>query len=212
MPNELLIAIIAAVSALLGVFITQQYELRSKKKDLYYRLWEKVLDRRIQAHEQVIQLSKTLRTMVSLGYPEEDGQLARTPAIMQSREEFDNWCAQFWQVVAPGSTWLSTEVTREVNLLQDYIVNLYEFLREVDSAHFPEVGAILRNDFIQLSDRIEKLAFSFFSRDLSKLRIGDLSEWHKYPLEETQRRLAETALFSRQKDLEVLIADQGVGQ
>jgi hypothetical protein len=205
MSAEIVIAIISAGSALAGVLISQWYEIRSKRKDLYYRLWEKVLGRRVEAHEQIIHLSKTLRTMVSLGYEERDGQLARTPAIMRSRENFEEWYSYFGQVVAPNSTWLSIEVTREVYFLQDYVVNLYEFLRQVNSRDFPKVGAILRDDFVQLSVNIEKLAFDFFSQDLRELHLGDLDKWHKHPIEKTERRLAEMALLSRQNELQVFI-------
>lgn len=69
------------------------------------------------------------------------------------------------------------------------------------------MGVILRDDFVDFSTTIEKLAFSFFSEDLAKLRINDIRAWHKYPREETERRLAETALFKRRPELEAYTSE-----
>lgn len=211
MSEQIIVGIIAAVSALLGVFISQQYELRIRKKDLYFRLWEKVLDRRIQSHEQITQLAKSLRQMHLLGYDEENGEVIRTPVILTSMEEFEKWFSYFSQTIALSSTWLSIEVTRELNLFQDYVINLYRYINQINPDALPKLGNILRDDFIQFSNRIEKLSFEFFSQDLSKLQLNDLRKWHKYRIEETQEKLMTTILFSKSKELEVLLSNNQHG-
>jgi len=183
-----------ATLTFVGTWILQSQEARN-------RLLEKVLDKRIQAHEKVIELSKLLRQITSLGYAEKDGELARTPVIMLSHESFDDFLLKFSQAGAESSTWLSTGVTRELNFVQDYFVNLYEFLRDVQPDKFPEIGRIIRQDFIDFSSSLEKLAFDFFAKDLTKMRLNDLSQWHKYPLKTTQKRLNETAFLKNRDEI-----------
>lgn len=120
---------------------------------------------------------------------------------MLSYESFDDFLLKFSQAGAESSTWLSTGVTRELNFVQDYFVNLYEFLRDVQPDKFPEIGQIIRQDFIDFSSSLEKLAFDFFAKDLTKIRLNDLSQWHKYPLKTTQKRLNETAFLKNRDEI-----------
>ncbi len=205
MSEKIVVGIIAAVSALMGVFISQQYELRIRKKDIYFRLWEKVLDRRIQSHEQIIQLSKSLRQMHLLGYDEETKEVIRVPVMLTSKEDFEKWFNYFPEIITQNSTWLTITVTRELNLLQDYMVNLHHCVIKANPDNLPKLGNIIRDDFIQFSTRIEKLSFEFFSQDLSKLQLNDLDEWHKYQIEETRDKLKDTILFSKSSEIEVML-------
>lgn len=181
-----------ATLTFVGTWILQSQEARN-------RLLEKVLDRRIQAHENIIELSKLLRGMISLGYAEKEGELARTPSVMASQESFDEFLWNFSQTSTKSSTWLSTEVTHEIYFVQDYFINLSEFLRNVKSDKFPEIGRLIRQDFIDFSSSLEKLSFDFFAKDLTKMKLNDLNQWHKYPVKTTQERLSETA-FLKNKD------------
>ncbi len=186
--------LIGGAFTFLGTWILQNQEAKA-------RLLEKILDRRVQAHENVIELSKLFRTMMSLGYAENDGELARTPAIMYSKESFDSFLLKFHKTSTESSTWLSTEVTREYNFVQDYLVNLYEFVRNINSEKFPEIGRLIRQDFIDFSANLEKISFKFFAHDLLKMRMNDLTKWHKYPAETTKKRLAETAFFKKRDEI-----------
>lgn len=197
--------------AVIGALVTLLATWGQSKRELRSRLWEKVLDRRIEAHERVIMFAKTMRTMVTLGYEEAPGELARAPAALMSYDGFNEWYLQFYEASNLGSTWLSTELTRELNLLQDYLVNLDLFLRRIKPDASPHVGVILRQDFIDFSTSIEKLAFQFFSQDLAKLRLNDLRKWHKYPRKETERRLDRTVLLSRKDELEMFTTDDVAG-
>jgi len=194
-------AIFAILGTLAGAALTFFGTWILQNQEVKNRLLEKVLDRRIQAHENIIELSKLLRSMVSLGYEEKDGQLARTPILMTSKESFDGFLKQFYKTGTESSTWLSTKVTREYNFVQDYLVNLNEFVTNMDSENFPEVGKLIRQDFIDFSSNLEKFSFEFFTTDLTKLKMNDLSKWHKYPVEVTQKRLAETQFFNRKDDI-----------
>ncbi len=200
-------AIFALIGTIAGAGISIVGSLLINDKSLQLRLKEKVIDRRIDAHEKIIHLSKSIRTMVSLGHEDEKGELARYPVIMTSVKGFDEWGTYFYDTISSCSTWLSIDVTRELNLFQDYIINLRELIRFVEEdGLLPEIGLIIRNDFIEFSDKIEKLAYKFFDRDLLKLKFGDLDKWHKYPLEKTKERLQSTALFSNRIKINEIIS------
>jgi hypothetical protein len=176
-----------------------------KGREMKLRLREKVLDRRIQAHEQVIELVKPMRTMVLLGYREDGGEMARTPAPLQSAEAFEQWHSNHYSAVRTSTTWLATEVKRELNLFQDYIVNLTSVLSHAEGDDYTEIGRIIRNDFISFSERIEKLAFEFFESELTNLELNSLQDWHKYPKEKTVERLEETELMRRKDEVNSIV-------
>ena len=176
-----------------------------KRREVKLRLREKVLDRRIQAHEQVVKLVKPMRTMVLLGYREDDGETARTPAPLQSPKDFEQWYSNHYSGVRESTTWLATEVKRELNLFQDYIINLTSVLNHAGEDEYAEIGRIIRNDFISFSERMEKLAFEFFESELTNLELNSLQDWHKYPREKTIERLEDTALMKRKEKINSII-------
>jgi len=134
----------------------------------------------------------------------EGEEIARYPAVMQSKEAFQQFVADSMDLFGKHSTWLSIEVTRELNYLQDYLVTVYKNLQHVPTEHYPEIGEILRQDFVDLSSQIEKRAFKFFQKDLPRLRLNDLTKWHKYPINTTQKRLKETAILKRQNEIHAI--------
>jgi len=181
-------ALVGGALSLLGVWFAPKRALRLK-------IWEKFIDRRITAHESVVWLALQMRVMVGLGKPDSQDEIPRAPLVMMSREAFDNWLNTFAQELGLASTWLATSVKKEVNFVQDYFVTLHTHLSGISSDDFAAVGNFVRQDFIDLSANLEKVAFKFFEAESRKLRLNDLSEWHKFPLEETHSRLQKTVLL-----------------
>lgn len=192
-------AIFALIGIALGAMLTFIGSWLLRRRELSLRLWEKLVDRRIEAHERVIEVVKSLRT-VFLIEPftiEGPNELARAPAAFFSREAFEACFSECTNAAALSSTWLSTDVKRELNLLQDYLTSLHASIGHCPSEVYPQIGNILRQDFIDFSASIEKLAFRFFENDLYSLKLHKLEEWHKYPIDETERRLRKTAFYER---------------
>lgn len=169
------------------------------------KILERFLDRRISAHETVVDLAIRMRIMVSPGTFDPSGELTRAPELMSSREVFYEWFEEFARGSALASTWLSTPVKRELNFVQDYMATLHVHLPSVPSEHFLAVGHFIRQDFIDLSANLERVAFDFFKLDATKLRVGDLAEHHKYIREETGNRLQRTVMIGQWKELQALI-------
>jgi hypothetical protein len=190
-----LFAIIGAISgALISLFGTWVF----KKTELRLRLWEKVLDHRIQAHEQVIELARTIRIVNTI----EQSVNIRTPAVLNSQEQFELWYRKHMELFGNVSTWLSNKVLRELYLFQDYLVNLYDFLQNVKSEDYPIIGSIIKQDFIDFSGNIEKLSFKFFSHELRSLRLNNMKKWHKYPMHVTEKRIQSTDFWQKRLELE----------
>jgi hypothetical protein len=91
----------------------------------------KLIERRISAHEKVIALATEMPVMTARGGVSDTGEVRRSPQIMRSREIFEDWFTRFAQLCLEGTSWLSTETKREVNLVQDYLVTLHTYLEGV---------------------------------------------------------------------------------
>lgn len=191
----------SAIFGLLGAFgggaITFLTTWFIKKREYDLRLWDKLLERRIKAHENVIAVALEMRVMVSLGGVDNNGEVARAPQMLLSKDEFERWFTRFTQLTMEGTTWLTTEVKRELNFVQDYLVTLHQNLSNVPSERYLSIGQIIRQDFIDLSSELEKKAFSFFEGEMRQLKLNSLNEWHKYERQVTEKRLKETVLLSR---------------
>ena len=180
-----------------------------RKQDYDLRLWDKLLERRIDAHERLITVALEMRVMVGLGGIDKEGQAARSPQVLRSREAFEGWFTRAAGSSLVASTWLSTTAKREANFLQDYLVNLHLNLEQVPSDRYLAVGAIIRQDFVDISSRLERAAFAFFEKEMRQLRLSNLEEWHKYPREQSEQRLKETQLLSRWSEVNQLASSQG---
>lgn len=197
-------AIFALVGTIAGAVLSFFATWLLRKRELKLRLLEKVLDRRINAHEAVIGLSKKLRYMTDIDSDEGRGVERRFPLVLRTKTDWTDWLLHFSTVVNESSTWLSNGVTRELYLLQDYQTNLDRQLASVKDEDLRHAGTIVRQDFIDFSSSIEKLAFKFFAKDLLKLRLSDINVWHKYPKKETLKRLNATVLFTKKDQLQEL--------
>lgn len=201
-------AVFGLMGALGGVFLTFITGWVLKKRDYDLRLWDRLLERRIASHDDLMQVANEMRMMASLRGVDETGEVARTPQVLVSREVFEGWMRRAIEKLVGGAAWLTTSAKREANLIQDYLVTLHLYLEGVPSSRFEEVGTIVRQDFIMLSSSLEKVAHAFFKKGVRKLQVGNLDDWHKYPREETERRLKDTQLLVRSKNI-VAMREQG---
>jgi len=188
---------IALGGAVGGALISLVVGWLLRKRDYDLRLWDKFIERRIQAHENLINIALEMRVMVAPGTVDAEGEVIRAPQVLISQEAFEQWFTSAITSGVAGSTWLATDAKREANFLQDYLVTLHLHLQPVASDDYLSVGWIIRQDFIDISASLERAAFSFFEKDVRRLKLSNLDEWHKYPREQTEKRLKETQLLQR---------------
>lgn len=197
-------AIFGLVGALGGGILSFIATGMLKRREFNLQLWAKLLERRITAHEKVIAVAVEMRVMVGLGGADTRGEVRRAPQVLISKEEFERWFTRFTQLTLEGTTWLSTATKREVNFAQDYLVTLHLHLQGIPSARYLQVGELVRQDFIDLSSSLEKVAYDYFQSGVRKLRLDTLEAHHKYKRPETERRLKATALLSNMPAVHML--------
>lgn len=193
--NENASAVFGLLGALGGGFLSFIASLLLKRREFSLQLRSKIVDRQIAAHERILKLAQDMRVMVSTGILGKDGEIARGPRILLSKEEFESWFARFTEEQLDGSTWLTTGTKREVAFVQDYLATLHMHLVNVPSDRYFDLALLIRQDFIDLSDSLEKAAFSFFESGIRRAKADSLSAWHKYKRPVTERRLLSTALI-----------------
>lgn len=200
----------SAVFALLGVLggglLSFFGSLLLKKRDFNLRLWDKLIERRIKAHENVMALAVEMRIMVPIGGVDQDGDVRRAPQVLISKKEFDRWLTRFTQLSMEGTTWLTTDAKRELNFAQDYLVTLHQNISGIPSEKYLAVGNIIRGDFIDISSSLEKKSFEFFESGIRKLKLDSLNKWHKYKRPVTESRLKQTALLRNWETISKVVA------
>jgi hypothetical protein len=201
-------AVFGLLGALGGGLVSFLASWLLKRREYSLRLWDKLLERRIKAHENVIAAALEMRVMVALGATEENGEVARAPQLLRSKEDFEQWFIRFVQLTIEGSTWLTTEAKRELNFVQDYLVTLYQNLTDVPSEKYLQIGQVIRQDFLDLSSELEKKSFAFFEKDVRQLKLSNLKKWHKYKRSETEKRLKKTALLSQWEKIQRVVASE----
>lgn len=194
-------AVFGLVGALIGGVLSFLATWFLKKRDFDLKMWEKLFDRRISAHEHVISLAIEMRVMVAFGGVNAQGDVRRAPQILLSKDEFDSWFTRFTQLTMEGTTWLATATKREVNFVQDYLINLHTYLADIPSDKYLIVGEYIRQAFIDISSSLEKKAFNFFQEGINKLSLDSLENHHKYKRPETESRLRGTELLMRWRDI-----------
>lgn len=195
-------AVFALIGAFGGGLISFFSSWMIKKRRFTLRLWDKLLSKRIKAHEDVIAMALEMRIMVALGGFDENNEVVRAPKLLQSKEEFENWFIKFTELTLNGRTWLTTETKKEVNFVQDYLVTLHQYILQAPSEKYLSIGQIIRQDFIELSGELEKKAFNFFSKEIHQLELNNLDEHHKYKLKYTKQRLNKTKLITKWQSIE----------
>jgi hypothetical protein len=178
-----------------GILITTISNWKLRTKETKLRLIEKTFDRRINAHEDILRISELLRTTVSTYVVDNDHNLITYPGILQSHEMFDNFLGKFYDLTNSNTHWISIELFREINYIQDYLSSLSIQIKDKDDKVLPEIAILIKQDIIDLSGNLERQALRFFSEDLPKLKRLSNSGWHKYDLRITEKRLMDCLLM-----------------
>lgn len=190
-------AIFGLVGALSGGTLSFAASLVLKRREFSLQLRSKIIDKQISAHERILKLAQDMRVMGSEGTLGIDGEIARGPCILLSKDAFETWFTRFTEQQLESSAWLTTKTRREVSFVQDYLVTLHMHLVDVPTDKYFDLAKLIRQDFIDLSSSLEKTAFSFFESGIHRAKLDSLSAWHKYKRPVTEQRLSSTALIQK---------------
>jgi hypothetical protein len=198
-------AVVALAGVLFGAMIACFINHLITARENRSRIGEKLFDKKLEAYENLIDITNVIRSMVFLGGEDQKKELKRCPLIMQSRRNMDDFLSELMRLQTKADSWLSATVKREVTLFLDYFVNLYEQSHASSDEALKEAGVLIRTDFIDFAARLEGCAHDFFNKDLMKLKFRGDRGRHKYPRERTLDELGKTEfLKQKQKVMDIL--------
>ncbi|MBI0397796.1 hypothetical protein [Cyclobacterium marinum] len=185
----------ALIGVIIGAIVTTITSWKLKTKETKLRLIEKIFERKIIAHEEILSISQKLKNMIPT-YEEDDNlNIKAYPAILKDRDSLDSFLYQFSINTNRNSHWADNSILKELYYIQDYFANLEMFLKNKNVEIYPKIGEILRLDFVELASGLEKIALVFFEKDIYKLNKHHSSGHHKYPIKTTKDRLDKTILL-----------------
>ncbi|PNW24942.1 hypothetical protein [Formosa algae] len=193
---NLIAPIIGLIGLIIGSILTFLFSSNLKSKETKLKISEKLIDKRIDAHEQVLKLAKLMRSSHTENQFNSEKELITYPLIFLTEDNYRDWRANYFLVTNEYSHWLSIPVLNELFYIQDYIVNLDKTLENVHEENFKPIGIILKMDFIEMSTNLEKQVIKYFEKGWSNLSIKKKGNY-KLPKQESLKRLKESNFTKR---------------
>ncbi|MGE4318644.1 MAG: hypothetical protein AB7E96_07020 [Deferribacterales bacterium] len=179
----------SAISVLAGGFLggvlVYFREKLLKKKDFELRYFDKVLERRILAHEKILPVVTDINVTVMARQYTGEESFDTVPVFLLSKYNFNDWCFRFQQARKQTSQWLTTSVKNELEFLQNYIVNLQPILDLIEEEEDVEfnlktfmIGRELKDELRSIAISIEDKINLFFekgTKDGISLKTGNIT-------------------------------------
>lgn len=155
-----LASIVGGVSALLFQPIISKF---NKRIDLSARVWERIQDKRFLSYEAILSIAKELRqTMPTRRH--ENGYIETFSSIMETRETFFSWHAEFSEKQIIWEDWVDQPTSQELRYLIDYMFNLKIAVAASTGEQLSELRLLVKDDILLISQDLSKAAHNFFSR------------------------------------------------
>ena len=120
--KEILIGLFLLLGVVVGSAISFFGGLITKRNETKLKVIEKFIEKKLEAFEKINILINELRTVEKYDI-RSDGQMRRYPIALRSKDNLNQLQLDI-AVMQSHSLWLSTDLIREINFLQDYFVNL----------------------------------------------------------------------------------------
>ena len=193
----LITPLLSFVGVIIAAFLAFFSSSFLKKKETRLKISEKILDKKLEAHENVLQLAKYLRSTISENKFTVDLELITFPIILANRKNYLEWKKDLFIKANINSHWLSNEVLKEIYFVQDYFVNLDQTLENVPDENIQNIGIILKNDFVNLSSSFERSILKYFENGWKDLKTITTNENCKLPKKVSLERLNNYNLTKR---------------
>jgi hypothetical protein len=197
----LLTPIFTIIGVFIGTILTFTTSWVLKKRETKLKISSQLIEKRIDAHEKILALAKTMRATSSIDKVNVENVYITYPIIFHKKENFQDWRSSFFLTTNEYSHWLGIKVTRELYFIQDYVVNLDKRLEKAPPENYLQIGIILRNDFIEMAANIEKAVISYFESGWKNLKIENNNENHKFPKKVSLKRLENMNLYKRHLEI-----------
>lgn len=199
--NILITPILSFVGVIIAAFLAFFSSSFLKKKETLLKISEKILDKKLEAHENVLQLAKYLRSTISDNKFTLERELITYPIILANKENYLDWKKDLFIKSNSNSHWLSNDVIKEIYFIQDYFVNLDKTLENIPDENIEKIGIILKNDFVNLSNNLEKSILKYFEKGWKDLKTVSINEKYKLPKNVSLERLNNYSLTKRHLEM-----------
>ncbi len=189
------------VGILFGAFLTFLTSWLLKSREIKLKISGQLIEKKIEAHEKILELAKAMRATVSTNKIDAEGMQITYPLIFSTKEQYQNWRSSYFLITNQYSHWLGIEVLKELFFIQDYITNLDKRLEKAPVKNYIQIGIILRHDFINMATNIEKAVIKFLGNGWRNLKIEQSNSGRKYTKKVTIKRLNKLNLFTRHLEL-----------
>jgi hypothetical protein len=205
---SILIALISLVGVIIGGSITIIGNLFIKRQERLAQISKLIAEKRLGAYEEVISSVR----FASFGMGEmEDGKYFKQPLILNDLDSYNQWSAEYIIMCRRVTHLIDRDLDRNLWVLKNYLVYLSETLNHFTDANGKYsdpgkaklLGAIVYDDFIQLTSAILEEAGKFFNKSIfhsqfTPAAIG--SENYNLP-----KSFQKLALFSKREEINQLI-------
>ena len=200
------------IGMIITVLITYLSGIGITRREAKHKTSEKIIDRKLAAYDELMVIAKSMRKIrflegnIDKNFPIHEKEApVRYPIIFESVEEFNKWYMELLNIRNGSLEWLNIDATRELNFLQDYLVNINYYIESLKSKfNIKVLGCVVRQDFIDISNNLETIAFKFYTRKIFKLKIENKNRWHKYKREITNKRLNEVHMGIYKEYIDIL--------
>jgi len=204
MINVIISAGIGLFGVVIGIIITSISNWKIKSKESRLRILEKIYDKRMQAHEDFLQIPKLMRTTISTNKTDEHNFFITYPAFLSSKNDFVEFEFKFYQVVNFNSHWYEEDLRKEIFFTQDYFQNIKRTMEKIPEENFIEFAKLLKVDFKDLADKLERKTLDFLLIDIHKINLKPSNRNFEYSKEEKRMKFDEMELFKNWKKIENL--------
>lgn len=206
--QAIVIAVIGLLGVVVGGFLSLLAGVVVKRREHFFSIQSKIIDRRIIAHEYALSVAAQLRETVLADGIGEDGEVNRYPGIMSSDEILRSWIGSSVQPTSKHFPWLDISVVRHLNLIQDYLISLVKSIEDVQPEDYPRVGVIVRDDFIRLSHGLEVASLDYIAKGVYGKITNTAKEHHKFQRVRSESEIKSMRLFTRWEEISSII-EQG---
>lgn len=159
------------VTLLVGSYLTWLITKQTKKQEWKTEVNKQLIQRRLDAYEHIIEATKGIALA---GGSNENGEFIKYHLIVVNSDYYNEWSMKFMVVSSRFSHLIDSELSYELTKLNNYLVNLSDYLghwnteakSEIGQEKLKIFGQIIYNDIQKLTSDILEASGSFYSKSI----------------------------------------------
>ena len=201
MIPTLITAGLTLLGVIIGVAVTSFTNWKIKSKESRLRILEKIFDRRLQAHEDFLEVPKFLRAVITTKETDHNGILRTYTGVLATKEMFESFLGKYFEKVNFNSHWFENELNREVWITQEYLQNINNLVDKNPEDKWLQFAEIVKPDFTMFAKKLEDLTLAFLQIDIHNVKDKRNPDKFEYSQEEGQRILEQTEFYKNRDQI-----------